>query len=309
MKAVWIALAFSATGCGLRSTPEGPLLCADDGDSGTDDGGEDRAGSCASPIDLPYGTPLTVRGKLGGCSEAAGWCGADGGPEDVYRLPKENEATEDVVVSFRADETSSSPTLRVVHDDGTDGTFDPCADPPLAPTEVCAASAETRDTWVFNRGAGDTYIIVDSAGQVSGAEYAFDVAYFTAAVPDDCPKMDDVITLGIGGVFVWDDTLAREQGYLDGKFCNAPGSEHTWMLQLKQPGLLKAVVEAHDDRLEPIASVRTSCAGSREVACDNTSSAEGSSSLGVSLDAGSYLLTVDQQSVSGGAYTLTVSLD
>lgn len=290
-------------GCGLRSTPEGSLICSDDDDA-EDTGGEARSGSCENPIVLPY-QALTVKGRLGGCSGSDGWCGADRGPEDVYLLSF--PAVGDAVVSIDPDGTTFSPTLRVVKHDDSDPEFDPCAAPPVGVTEVCAPEADSRASWPSFLEAGDYYIIVDSEGYAADMEYEFEIAFGQSVVPEDCPKLPDTIVLGTGGVYQWEDTLARGQGRLDGN-CHAPGAEHTWNLQLKSGGLLRASVVGQGD-LEPVLGVRPKCSGKKEIICDASTASSGTSNIELPLAAGNYLLNLDQQSVTGGAYTLTVSLD
>lgn len=311
---IGIPVVMTAAGCGLRSEPSAELACdaLDDseGTGGTGDtgAGEPRHGSCLNPISIPYGQPLSVSGRLGGCSESDGWCGADRGPEDVYLISQSQQNPIDVVLRFDSEATGFEPTIRVVRDDGQNAEFDPCVSPAVLETEVCGPDATSRSEWVFNAPPGDYYVIVDSPGFTATTDYKFSISYGGNAVPQDCPTLPDTIVLGIGGTYIWEDTVARSQGNLDGALCPAPGFEHTWHLQLKNDGLLTAMVEGQDG-LEPIISLRAGCGGNQEIACDNSTSENGTAKLTQPMPAGNYLLAVDQQSVTGGPYTLTVSLD
>jgi hypothetical protein len=277
---------------------------------GTDDtgAGEPRHGSCLNPIAIPFAQPLSVTGKLGGCSESSGWCAADRGPEDVYLLTQTQPNPIDILIRFDSEVTEFDSTIRVVRDDGMNVDFDACSDPGIVETEVCGPDAASRAEWVFNAPPGDYYIIVDSPGFSASTDYRFSIDYGVAQVPNDCPVLPDTIVLGIGGTYIWEDTVARSQGRLDGGQCHAPGFEHTWNLQLKNDGLLTATVEGQDG-LEPVLSLRTGCAGNLEISCDNATSQNGTAKLTQPMPAGNYLITVDQQSVTGGPYSLMVSLD
>ena len=290
--------AMCATACGLRSDPESSLFCS--ADSSEDTGGEARSGSCSNPIPLPAGN-LVVRGNLGGCSEASGWCGADAGPEDVYELVP--PAAMDITLTLREDETTFPATLRVSQG------MDPCVSD-ATDTELCAPDAVGRTSWSFRADEAQTpiYVAVDSAGFSSSMEYAFDVQYGGQFVDPGCPLFPEVIVLGTGGVYIWEDTLARDQGYIDGA-CDMPGAEHIFEMTLKSAGVLTVTVEPLDSELQPAVSVRTSCAANKEQGCAGASGPGAVVVFDEFMEPGKRLLAVDQIGVSGGAYRMTATLN
>ncbi len=284
--------------CGLRSDPEGVLFC---GETAEDTDGEVRAGSCESPIPVPGGN-LVVRGTLTGCSMSRGWCGADDGPDDVFVLSP--PAAQDVTISIRPEETTFPATIRVSYGD------DAC-EPSAADTDVCGPADPERTAWSFrvNEAGVPVYVTVDSATYSSDMEYAFDIFYGGQFVDSEqgCQLHPEVITLGTGGAFVWEDTLARGQGYIDGA-CGAPGSEHIFELTLKNAGILDVLVEPLDGELAPVISLRTRCASNTEAGCSAAGQAGLSAALSQPVEPGKMWLAVDQSSVKGGAYRLTASM-
>jgi hypothetical protein len=298
-------VALAALGCGLRSSPDAVLLC-EGGDTEGDTEGTPRPGSCMDPIPLPPPPlPVVIRGRLGGCSDAEGWCGADGGPEDVYRLDLTQAGMSEVTVRVRPDETAFSPTIRVVRDPG-DGTLDPCTGPDGL-SEVCAPEADARAGWSFLAPPAVYYVHVDSAA--AGGDYALDLQYGPAGLADACTFFPETIVLGNGGVFSWEDTLPRAQGEVD-SFCSTPGAEHVFPLVIKNAGTLQVLVETLDgDPLRPVLSLRQDCAPSSELVCDPSAPEDGTSTLSYPFGGPAMLyLAVDQAGVSGGKYRLTVSM-
>ena len=296
-------------GCGLRTDPEFQPICKDAsvvagdetaGTAGTDDatGGMvamPRAGSCEDPIDMPVGETVVVRGKLGGCSGTEGWCGGSGG-EDVYRLVSTGQ--QDIFIDFLPQETNFNPVLRVVRGD-------PCAEAAVDVSEVCAdITNSVPGRGFFEQGAiGDEYFVIVDTELGESGDYAFQVRFGSESFGADCFDAieDQAIELMAGGNFVWEANLEDKQGRLDSG-CVAPGDDDVFELVLTGGGTLNAVVEVieGDETCLPIASIRTDCGTTNELACGATASA----SFGGSTTA---LLAVDQLGAARGRYRLTVT--
>jgi hypothetical protein len=102
-------------GCGLRSDPFAPEVASEESggeesEEGEESGGDPfRPGTCNDPLAMPF-SPMTLRGELSGPSFSEGWCGSDGGPEDVYTLVPDYDV--DVILALVNAETEFTPTLR-----------------------------------------------------------------------------------------------------------------------------------------------------------------------------------------------------
>ncbi len=255
---------------------------------------EPRKGSCQDPIDIPAGQNIVVRGSLGGCSGAEGWCGGTGA-EDVYRIASVNS---DVLVNFLPQETNFNPVLRVVTGE------DPCAVGIIEESPICAdITNSVPGRGFFNTGNDDElyYIIVDTELGASG-DYGFEVSFGDDALIGNCLDAVDeenAIELAAGGEFVWEDELQDKQGRIDSA-CGAPGEEHIFPLVLTGGGTLNASVEVLEGDIEPIVSIRSECNTASEQACGPTANVNFGGSV-------TRYLAVDQLGAAKGRYRLTVT--
>lgn len=287
--------AWSSVGCGLRSDvlldePQG----TDDGDEGEEDDGDDgggRQGTC----DLPSSFPSSggrVSGELSGSSRLRGWCGADAGPEVVYRIAPDT----DVDVSLSLASADFSPTLRV-REGG-------CEDGDDVPTLVCDpgfSNDEFGGRHFFARAGQEYYVVVDSASG-DGGEYALDVSFEPVPL-SSCPLHGETIVQDPGGAFLWRNDLSSGQGRVDGA-CGGPGRENMFVFLVSQPGFVAIIADATDG-FEPIVSLRRGCGGVTEVACSGNDGT-GSAFLETQVDPGEYYIVVDQGGRQGGSYELNV---
>ncbi|MEE9383493.1 MAG: hypothetical protein V3V08_08785 [Nannocystaceae bacterium] len=311
---VWVsAVLLSAATCGFRSasTDDFYLCVAEErtgtGDTGTGGTGDDleghvRSGSCDAPFELPYGAIVKRSGKLVGCSQASGWCGQDGGTEDVYRLRVPHPM--DVSIRFDVNRTDFVPVLRTVRV-GLD-----------EPAECVDAAAEHTDTCLYLAGqdpAGvswyaepehDYYVFVDSPSGSRG-EYAFEMRAGPEAVSDRCLDGATEVDLGATPHFEDNGTLPPTHGFSDGK-CNAPGSEKVYKLIFPGGGTLTAQLTSA--QFWSSLSLGPGCAGSTQYACVAETKADQFEPL-VHVGGGPgtvMYLAVDQQQVGGGDYNLTI---
>lgn len=261
-------------GCGFRTDPQNAgQVCVDaNGDGGetgdTGGGGNDMPGSCSAPIDfppLPGNLPLRVRGGISGCSTGdESWCGANGG-EDYYRLP-EPDVPRDVTVQFIPDETDFAPVFRVVRSAGVD----PCDPYDVISTEVCTDIdvGADRFSWLAEPGY-EYYVIVDSRFGTVG-EYGFDITVGPGGLDDSClddPDTEEIV-LGVGGEFIWNDTIEEGQGIIDGA-CGGLGRERVFPLTTTSGGTLRVTAIPIDGSSDAAVSLRDGCAATSELACSS----------------------------------------
>ncbi len=288
--ALW--LSGFATACGLRSDPlfEQSLVHGDSGQLDSGDSSDEGPSACEEPIEMPM-TNITVTGELEGGNSSEGWCGADDGPETVYRLT----AAYTTDVTLKVAQSEVPLTLRVVEGGCDTGGV----------TRVCATDfAETSRH--FLAVAGVTYdIIVDT--QAQGGGYAFDVIYGWPTL-DQCTIHEEVIVQQPGGSFVWFNEFGEGQGTSDG-LCGGPGRENMFYVATSYVGNIYATAEGSGG-FEPVLSLRTSCAGLSELTCAS-GSADGFANLQWTIDAPgtAYYLSVDQVGYAGGSYSLSVAFD
>lgn len=287
-----------AVGCGLRSDPFAPEIANDESDDGNDESDESggdpfRPGTCNDPLALPF-APMTLRGELSGPSFAEGWCGSDGGPEDVYVLVPDYDV--DVILSLRTDETQFTPTLRVVEDG--------CA-PGSGVTQVCTRSF-AEQPYHFLARAGHTYsVFIDSSDGGEGS-YAFEVGFGWPSL-DQCAPHPEVIQQLPGSAFLWNNDFTEGQGRVDG-YCGGPGRENMFPLVASYAGNVSVHVETTGD-FAPVLSLRTDCAALSELAC-SAGSAGGVADLFYFLPgAGQYYLAIDQAQIGAGGYSLRVDFE
>jgi hypothetical protein len=287
----------ASAACGLRSDPFAPDAVLDGGDESTtqaDDGGDpNRPGTCNDPLDMPF-APMTLRGELSGPSFAEGWCGSDGGPEDVYVLVPDYDI--DVLLTLVAGETEFTPTLRVVEDGCVDGT---------GVTAVCTRSFADQPYHFLARG-GHTYsIFIDSADGGEG-RYAFEVALVGELAPDLCAPHPEVIQQLPGSAFIWNNDFTEGQGRVDG-YCGGPGRENMFPLAAGYAGNMYAYVETSGE-FAPVLSLRTNCAALSELTC-SANGPGGVTELSYFLQPGQYYLVVDQGQIGAGGYQLRVDFE
>ncbi|MFO0636751.1 MAG: hypothetical protein U0168_28290 [Nannocystaceae bacterium] len=284
-----------ALGCGLRSDPlfEGDLI--DDAGSSADSSGESGdpgPSACAMPIEMPVQS-VSVSGTLAGGDHEHGWCGQDGGPEQVYSLTVPYNTD----VTLAVTKAASALTLRVVEDGCSEGE---------GRTVTCANDFVEKARH-FLAIAGHSYSVIVDSDDGGGGDYAFDVVFGWPTL-DQCEVHDELIVQQPGGSFVWYNDFGRGQGSVDG-LCGGPGRENMFPIQVSYPGNIYVAVEASDG-FEPAISLRTSCAGVSELTCASAG-VNGVASLSWFLDAASpeYYLVVDQVGIEGGSYALSVAFD
>jgi hypothetical protein len=284
-----------AAGCGLRSDPFAPNQDTE-GDTDTDDdddaGDPNRAGTCNAPLSMPF-APMTLRGELSGPSFAEGWCGADGGPEDVYTLVPQYDV--DVILTLVGRETEFTPTLRVVEDGCFDG---------QGVTQICTRNFDDQPYHFLAR-QGHTYsVFIDSATGRAG-KYAFEVAFGWPPL-DLCAPHPEAIQQQRGAAFIWNNDFSEGQGRVDG-YCGGPGRENMFPLVATYGGYMYAFVET-SGAFAPVLSLRTNCAALSELACA-ADSVGGVAELFYYLEPGQYYLVVDQGQIGAGGYQLRVDFE
>lgn len=285
--AVWMI------GCGLRSDPlfEGALIDESGGSaSESDESGTDPGPSaCEMPIEMPVQN-VTINGTLAGGDHERGWCGQDGGPEQVYSLvPTYNT---DVTLVVRSADVPL--TLRVIEDGCSDGEG----------RDVVCANDFSDQSRHFLAIAGHSYsVIVDSESGASG-DFSFDVVFGWPTL-DQCTIHEEVILQQPGGQFLWSNDFGKGQGTADGA-CGGPGRENIFPISTTYFGGMSVDVVGSDG-FAPVISLRTNCAAVSELTC---ASAEpnGATALYWYFDApgAEYYLAVDQVGIDGGAYSLSV---
>ncbi|MEZ4454308.1 MAG: hypothetical protein R3B09_32950 [Nannocystaceae bacterium] len=289
------ALALTLAGCGGRSAFSTGAFDSD-GDTDTPSDTEDeREGGCDHPIELPFAAQ-TVRGRVVGGGRAGGWCGedidgGDRGGEDTYLLTPPYST--DVILTFR-EGTDFPAILRV--------TPDVCYETEGVLPEICAEAA-VDDSRYFLAEAGHTYnITVDSPAGTDG-RYVLDIVLGWPAL-EVCPIHPATITQEAGGYFQWANDLPRGQGRVDG-FCGGPGTENMFRMTVNEPSFMSAVIGY--EGIQPVVSVRSSCAVASELECDYAETTSGQLSFEHFFDApGEYYLVIDQGGIDGGSYSLEV---
>lgn len=290
---LWVA----SSGCGLRSDPFAPdfTLESGEGSGGSEESGGDpnRPGTCNDPLGLPF-APMTLRGDLSGPSFAEGWCGSDGGPEDIYTLVPDYDV--DVILTLVGGETEFTPTLRVIEDG--------CA-PGSGLTQICTRSFDEQPYHFLAR-AGHTYsVVIDSASGGSG-RYAFKVDFGWPPL-DQCAPHPEAIQQVPGSAFIWNNDFTEGQGRVDG-YCGGPGRENMFPLVASYPGNVFARVETSGG-FAPVLSLRTDCAALSELTC-SADGPGGVAELGFFLpNPGQYYLVVDQGEIGSGGYQLRVDFE
>ena len=288
-------LVASASGCGLRSDPFAPDYVNDEGgsagnDDSNDPGDPNRAGTCNNPIMMPF-VPMTHTGSLSGPSFGEGWCGSDGGPEDVYSLTPEYDV--DVLLRLNAPSTDFTPTLRVIEDG---------CDVNTGVTKICTRNFE-ESPFHFLALAGHTYsIIIDSATGAEG-DYSFEVDFGDVPI-DQCSVHPEVIEQIPGSAFLWNNDFTQGQGRVD-SYCGGPGRENMFLLFANSPGTMVATVETSGG-FAPLVSLRTGCAALSELACETAPAGQATQLTYFLPEAGEYYLVVDQAEIGAGGYQLRV---
>lgn len=289
-----LLLVAGSAGCGLRSNPFAPEGSLESDESGQSDesGDPNRPGTCNDPLAMPF-APATLRGELSGPSFSEGWCGADGGPEDVYLLVPDYDV--DVILTLVGGETDFSPTLRVVEDGCEVGT---------GVTQICTRSFDEQPYHFLAR-AGHTYaVFIDSDG--GEGSYAFDVAFGWPPL-DQCAPHPEVIQQLPGSAFIWNNDFSEGQGRVDG-YCGGPGRENMFPVAATYAGNMYVHVETTGS-FAPVISMRSDCAALSELSCA-AGGAGGVADLAYYIpQAGQYYLVVDQGAIGSGGYSLRVDFE
>lgn len=294
-----LVLALSATACGLRSDPFAPDLSQesegndDDDDDDDESGDPNRPGTCSDPLSLPF-SPMTLRGELDGPSFSEGWCGSDGGPEDIYTLVPDYDV--DVILRLDPAETEFTPTLRVVEDG---------CDPGSGITQICTRNFIDTPFHFLAR-AGHTYSVIIDGPEDSEGRYAFSVDFGWPSL-DQCAPHPETIQQVPGSAFLWNNDFTEGQGRVDG-YCGGPGRENMFPLVATYPGTMYALVETSGN-FAPVLSLRTECAALSELSC-SSDGAGGVAQLQYFIpEAGQYYLVVDQGEIGSGGYQLRVDFE
>ncbi len=293
-----LTLLLAVSACGLRSDPFAisDALADDggDGDALTGDAGDPtRAGTCFNPLDMPF-APMTLRGDLSGPSFSQGWCGSDGGPEDVYTLVPDYDV--DVLLSMPPTNPSFSPTLRVIEGgcESGEGT-----------TKICTQSI-AQDPFHFLAEAGKVYsVIIDSRDDEEGG-YELNVDFGWPPI-DQCPVHPELIRQQPGSTFLWNNEFSQGQGRVDG-YCGGPGRENMFPLQADYPGNMIVTVESSGG-FAPVISMRTDCAALSELACASDGVGGVAQLVYFIAQPGLYYLSIDQGEIGSGGYALSVEFE
>lgn len=291
---LWVV---TSAGCGLRSDPFAPEMANEETDEGNDESDEsgdpNRPGTCNDPLAMPF-APMTLRGQLSGPSFAEGWCGSDGGPEDVYVLVPDYDV--DVILSLKNDETEITPTLRVVEDG---------CEPGSGVTQVCTRSFDEQPYHFLAR-AGHSYsVFIDSSDGAEGS-YAFEVGFGWPSL-DQCSPHPEVIQQLPGSAFLWNNDFTEGQGRVDG-YCGGPGRENMFPLVASYAGNVYAHVETTGD-FAPVLSLRTDCAALSELTCSAGGPGDVADLAYFIPGPGQYYLSIDQAQIGAGGYSLRVDFD
>ncbi len=283
-------------GCGLRSDPfatSDDFVPTGDGNDDDSEGDPNRPGTCNDPLTLPF-TPMTMQGELSGPSFSEGWCGSDGGPEDIYTLIPDYDV--DVILSLNTSDTDFTPTLRVVEDG---------CEPGVGFTKICTRSF-AEESFHFLAQAGRVYsVIIDSRDGGEG-EYSFNVDFDTPPL-EQCGVHPEVIEQISGSAFIWNNEFSQGQGRVD-SYCGGPGRENMFALVATYPGNVFVTVESSGG-FAPLISARTGCGALSEIDCTSTS-AGATGQLGFFIEQpGTYYVVVDQAEIGSGGYQLRVDFE
>ncbi|TPV94771.1 MAG: hypothetical protein B7733_13235 [Myxococcales bacterium FL481] len=296
------------TACGLRTdATDSFYICVEEeglGGTGTGADHSARPGSCDQPLELPFESGVRRERELQGCSQASGVCGADAGPEDVYRFSVPQPI--DVSIRFDPAHTDFVPSLRVTRVDKGEPADCTASD---EETDVCLPLDGQRPpgaSW-FAVPEYDYYIFVDSPPGSRGS-YLFELRTGIDAVGERC--LDNVIEVDLRENlrFEYEGTLPSRQGFANGR-CGGPGAEQMFRLTFPSAGRLRARLDHAD--FWSVLSLGHSCAGMDQYRCIREEEADEFETLeyvGGSPDWTTYL-AVDQQRFGGGDYKLVIELD
>ncbi len=293
---VALVLLIPALGCGLRSDPfatSDQFVPPDDDGSDDETGDPNRPGTCNDPLPLPF-APMTMTGTLSGPSFSEGWCGSDGGPEDIYTLVPDYDV--DVLLSLNASQTDFSPTLRVVEDGCESG---------VGFTKICSR-AFVDEPFHFLAQAGRTYSVIIDSREGEEGDYSFNVDFGWPPI-DQCNVHPESIEQISGSAFVWNNEFSQGQGRVD-SYCGGPGRENMFRLQAVYPGNIFVTVESSGG-FAPLISIRSSCAALSEFDCISAA-AGNTAQLGFYIpEPGEYFIVVDQADIGSGGYALRVDFE
>lgn len=291
-----LLLVVSTLGCGLRSDPFAPddPLVSDD-DDGSDPGDPNRPGTCNNPLPIPF-MRATLSGELSGPSFNEGWCGSDGGPEDVYILTPGTDTNVTIALDGTQTDPELVPTLRVVEDGCAAGE---------GFTKICTRNLVDEPFFFFAQ-AGRAYsIIIDSRDGAEG-RYGFHVDYDFPST-EQCNIHPEVIEQLSGSAFIWNNEFSQGQGRVDSR-CGGPGRENMFRLRANYAGTAFAVVESSGG-FAPLISFREDCSTLTELDC-TTAPAGGTAQLSFFIpQAGDYFLVIDQAEIGSGSYQLRVDFE
>jgi hypothetical protein len=252
---------------------------------------EPALGSCENPYVLPL-APYTVRGRLLGPSENEGWCGGDGGAEDVYQVTAGYDV--DVYLVVR-DETEFEPVIRVEKD--SCGAFEDVDT--LGVVRMCSEGLAVGEVRTFFAEAGSTYSITVDSPRGTDGRYGLDILYGPPPI-EACELHPSTIRQQPGGVFLWENTLGAGQGRADGP-CGGPGTENMFAMEITYPGGVGVEVVGAVS-----VDIRGYCGGTGELACAR----EGEFLYYYFDEPGTYYLVADQPShTSAVEYTLRAMFD
>ena len=287
-----------AGACGVRSDPFDLPGTAGGGGGGGDGG---RGGTCddaeaLAPLEDAEltGTLPVERGSL------SGWCGRDGGAEDVYVLDAQNDR--DILVVVNAvDPDGFVPTVRVEVD--TCGATEAVTDEGY--TELCFADPMGGRAYIHTE-IGRRYTITVDAPEGEGGDYSV-ILLYQPPLGDECPLHPETPFLQPGSYFLWSNTLGGGQGRIQG-LCGGPGTENMFLVTVDAPGVLRARATSNSPDAEPIVDVRNGCAFVDTLDCQR-GAAGGVAEVQVPVDPGIYYVTVDHHGVGTFAYDLEMWLE
>lgn len=284
-----------ALGCGLRSDPFAPDDAMAPDDDGSDPGDPNREGTCGNPLPLPL-TRTLVTGRLSGPGFEEGWCGADGGPEDVYLLVPTQDSNVTIALDPSETDADLSPTLRVVEDGCSSGE---------GFTKICTRNL-VEEPYFFFAQAGRMYsVIIDSRDGTEG-DYGFRVDYDFPST-EQCNVHPELIEQLPGSAFIWNNEFSEGQGRVDSR-CGGPGRENMFRLRASYPGNAFALVESAGG-FAPLISFREDCSTLTEIDCTSAGPG-GTAQLSFFLpQAGDYFLVIDQGEIGSGSYQLRIDFE
>ncbi len=308
-----VALPLVLAACGFRTaSTDSFYICAngetalnEENGTGTGAGTGARPGSCDAPFELPFDSTVVRSGRLTGCSSSMGWCGHDGGTEDVFRFRVPRPV--DVSIRFDPKKTDFVPTLRVVRSTAEDAID--CADSTENSTDAClylAGQDPAGISW-YAEPEHEYYVFVDSPSGSRG-EYTLELRTGPDAVSTRCT--DGVIDVNLGETphFEHSGTLPRAHGFVDGT-CGGPRAEQTFRVTFPRVGRLTAQLLEAD--FWSVLSLGLDCPGSHQYVCLKETTADQFAPLLYAVgEPGTIVyLAVDQQRVSGGEFSLTIDFE